>query len=295
LKTLTQLNYIKIKEYEMKLIKPILTITAISSLIACSGGGGGGGSGDDNGANENESNLISNQSVDTTSSEEAESSSIDRSVSSESAAVVNTAASNSVSSTSGSSVSYGSAALGNTEAGNSASSIGGSPANFGSAAVGSTETENSASSTSESSVSFGSAAVENTAAGNSISQTDDSTNQSASMNHASFAKVDNTAEIVSNDSFMFKSSKKVAIDIVVPSNLNKTDYLTVCLGDEATAFVDYSQCILKTPITSLQFTGELTLKNDTQSLALVLLDYDQPNSPHVSFWNRLDNPTLISL
>jgi hypothetical protein len=209
----------------MKLIKSILTITAVSSLIACSGGGGGGGSGDDNGANENESNLISNQSVDTTLSEETESSSVSGS-----------ASANSVSPLSG-----------------------------------------------------------NTASGNTVPLTNNSTNQSAPINQASFAKVDNTAEIVSNDSFMFKSSTKVAIDIIVPSNLNKTDYLTVCLGDEATAFVDYSQCLLKTPITNLQFTGELTLKNDTQSLALVLLDYDHPNSPHVSFWNRLDNPTLISL
>jgi hypothetical protein len=207
----------------MKLIKPILTITAISSLIACSGGGGG--NGDDNGANENESNPISNQSIDAISSEEAESLSVSGS-----------ASANSVSPLSG-----------------------------------------------------------NTASGNPVSLTNNSTNQSASMNQASFAKVNNTADIISNDSFMFKSSTKVAIDIIVPSNLNKTDYLTVCLGDEATAFVDYSQCILKTPITNLQFTGELTLKNDTQSLALVLLDYDHPNSPHVSFWNRLDNPTLISL
>ena len=218
---LTQLNYIKIKEYEMKLIKSILTTTAISSLIACSGGGGGGSG--DTGGNENESNLISNQSVDATTSDDTVSASI------------------------------------------------GSTVNSGSAAVG------------------------NTTAGNSISPTSDSTNQSASINQASFAKVGNTAEIISNDSFLFKSSAKVAIDIVVPSNLDKTDYLTVCLGDEATAFVDYSQCLLQTPITSQQFTGELTLRNDTQSLALVLLDYDQPNSPYVSYWNRQDSPTLITL
>jgi hypothetical protein len=205
----------------MKLIKYILTTTAISSVIACSGGGGGGGG--DNDGNKNESNLISNQSVDATSSDDTVSASISGTVSS------------------------------------------------------------------------GSAAAGDTSTGNSVSPTTNSTNQSASINQASFAKVDNTAEIISNDSFLFKSSAKVAIDIVVPSNLDKTDYLTICLGDEATAFIDYSQCILQTPITSQQFTGELTLRNDTQSLALVLLDYDQPNSPYVSYWNRQDSPTLITL
>jgi hypothetical protein len=123
----------------------------------------------------------------------------------------------------------------------------------------------------------------------------DSTDQPGAVKQTTFAKVDSTAEIISNDSFMFKSSAKIAIDIVVPATLNNTDYLTICLGDETTASVDYSNCILQTPIASQQFEGELTLSNDTQSLAIVLLDYDQPNTPYISFWSRADSPALITL
>jgi hypothetical protein len=187
----TQPSYIKIKEYKMKLIKPILTITALSSLIACSGGGGGGGGGGNDTA---------------------------------------------------------------ATAGSTASQTAGG-----------------------------------TISGGSVSQ-------ASSINSASFAKVASTAEIVSNDSFMFKSSAKIAVDIVVPTALNNTDYLTICQGgDAATASVDYSQCILQTPIASQQFKGELTLSNDTLSLAIVLLDYDQPNKPYISFWSRADSPALITL
>jgi hypothetical protein len=108
-------------------------------------------------------------------------------------------------------------------------------------------------------------------------------------------KVDRTADIMSNDSFMFKSSAKVPVDIIVPNAQSNTDYLTICLGNETTGYVDYSQCLLQTAISSQQFQGELTLTNDTLSLAIVLLDYDQPNKPYISFWSRVDSPTLITL
>jgi hypothetical protein len=108
-------------------------------------------------------------------------------------------------------------------------------------------------------------------------------------------KVDRTADIMSNDSFMFKSSAKVPVDIIVPNAQSNTDYLTICLGNETTGYVDYSQCLLQTAISSQQFQGELTLTNDTLSLAIVLLDYDQPNKPYISFWSRVDSPKLITL
>jgi hypothetical protein len=185
----------------MKLVKSILTITAINSLIACGGGGGGGGGSDDV-----------------------------------------------VGQTSGTSNSANPAASGST----ASQTPGG------------------------------------TISGGSISQ-------AASVNPASFAKVDSTAEIVSNDSFMFKSSAKLAVDIIVPNTQSNADYLTICLGSKTTATVDYSQCLLQSPISSQQFQGELTVTNDTQSLAIVLLDYDQPNKPYISFWSRADSPVLITL
>jgi hypothetical protein len=94
---------------------------------------------------------------------------------------------------------------------------------------------------------------------------------------------------------MFKSSAKLAVDIIVPNTQSNADYLTICLGNKTTATVDYSQCLLQTPISSQQFQGELTVTNDTQSLAIVLLDYDQPNKPYISFWSRADSPVLITL
>jgi predicted ribonuclease toxin of YeeF-YezG toxin-antitoxin module len=202
----------------MKLVKSILTITAISSLIACGGGGGGGGGSDDVVGQTSATSNDTVTSSDTVTSNDA--------VTSDDAAA-----------TSGSSASQ---------------TAGG------------------------------------TISGGSISQ-------AASENPASFTKVASTAEIVSNDSFMFKSSAKVAVDIIVPNAQSNTDYLTICLANETTATVDYSQCLLQTPISSQRFQGELTLTNDTLSLAIVLLDYDQPNKPHISFWSRADSPELITL
>jgi hypothetical protein len=199
----------------MKLVKSILTITAISSLIAC----GGGGSGSDD--------VVGQTSV-----------------------TSNDAATSNDTATSNDAVTSNDAAI--------------SPGSTTSQTAGVT------------------------ISGGSITQAE-------SENPASFAKVDNTAEIVSNDSFMFKSSAKVPVDIAVPNAKSNTDYLTICLGNKTTAIVDYSQCLLQTPISSQRFQGELTLTNDTLSLAIVLIDYDQPNKPYISFWSRADSPELITL
>jgi hypothetical protein len=132
-----------------------------------------------------------------------------------------------------------------------------------------------------------------TSGGASITNGNEQTDSPAST--FTLTKVDRTADIVSNDSFLFKSSAKVAVDIIVPNAQSNTDYLTICLGNATTAYVDYSQCLLQTPISSQQFKGKLTLTNDTLSLAVVLLDYDQPNKPYIRFWSRVDSPALITL
>ena len=96
-------------------------------------------------------------------------------------------------------------------------------------------------------------------------------------------EVTSTSDLSAPDNFIFKSSYEIAVQVSVS---DQYEALSICLLEAGDIEPDYSKCLLQATLDAGAYQGDLLLTNDTDQLATILWDFEDPNNPRIDRWDR---------
>lgn len=97
-----------------------------------------------------------------------------------------------------------------------------------------------------------------------------------------------TRELSASESFVFSSSRELAIDVDISARRTAPTFLSVCgnfTQPEGTYRVNYADCQLKAPLLQGRYTGSLRITGGVEQLLVVLMPLEDPNAAEYVEWS----------
>ena len=97
-----------------------------------------------------------------------------------------------------------------------------------------------------------------------------------------------TRELSASESFVFSSSRELAIDVDISARRTAPTFLSVCgnfTQPEGTYRVNYADCQLKAPLLQGRYTGSLRITGGLEQLLVVLMPLEDPNAVEYVQWS----------
>ena len=97
-----------------------------------------------------------------------------------------------------------------------------------------------------------------------------------------------TRELSASESFVFSSSRELAIDVDISARRTAPTFLSVCgnfTQPEETYRVNYADCQLKAPLLQGRYTGSLRITGGVEQLLVVLMPLEDPNAVEYVEWS----------
>ena len=96
-----------------------------------------------------------------------------------------------------------------------------------------------------------------------------------------------TRELSASESFVFSSSRELAIDVDISARRTAPTFLSVCgnfTQPEGTYRVNYADCQLKAPLLQGRYTGSLRITGGVEQLLVILMPLEDPNALEYVEW-----------
>lgn len=97
-----------------------------------------------------------------------------------------------------------------------------------------------------------------------------------------------TRELSASESFVFSSSRELAIDVDISARRTAPTFLSVCgnfTRPEGTYRVNYADCQLKAPLLQGRYTGSLRISGGVEQLLVILMPLEDPNALEYVEWS----------
>ena len=97
-----------------------------------------------------------------------------------------------------------------------------------------------------------------------------------------------TRELSASESFVFSSSRELAIDVDISARRTASTFLSVCgnfTQPEGTYRVNYADCQLKAPLLQGRYTGSLRITGGVEQLLVILMPLEDPNALEYVEWS----------
>ena len=97
-----------------------------------------------------------------------------------------------------------------------------------------------------------------------------------------------TRELSASESFVFSSSRELAIDVDISARRTAPTFLSVCgnfTQPEGTYRVNYADCQLKVPLLQGRYTGSLRITGGVEQLLVILMPLEDPNAVEYVEWS----------
>ena len=97
-----------------------------------------------------------------------------------------------------------------------------------------------------------------------------------------------TRELSASESFVFSSSRELAIDVDISARRTAPTFLSVCgnfTQPEGTYRVNYADCQLKAPLLQGRYTGSLRITGGVEQLLVILMPLEDPNALETIQWS----------
>ena len=97
-----------------------------------------------------------------------------------------------------------------------------------------------------------------------------------------------TRELSASESFVFSSSRELAIDVDISARRTAPTFLSVCgnfTRPEGTYRVNYADCQLKAPLRQGRYTGSLRITGGVEQLLVILMPLENPNALEYVEWS----------
>lgn len=94
-----------------------------------------------------------------------------------------------------------------------------------------------------------------------------------------------TTMLVTGEEFLLETNADISINIVIRELFGQRAYVNICHTDTE-GNIDYTDCIVKTPLTNGEYMSVITIGNEVEELAMQVWRYSLTEEPINSLWRR---------
>ncbi len=94
-----------------------------------------------------------------------------------------------------------------------------------------------------------------------------------------------TTMLVTSEDFTLETTAKLSVDVTIKALDGERAYVNIC-HTNGDGNIDYSNCLVKTPLTNGEYTSDVTIGNEVQVLAMQVWRYSETDEPINFLWQR---------